>query len=199
MWSCKAWFLCWWEKKLTRGGAKEEHSKSIPHQKTSGMKQTVELNSAAVVQIWHTINQSELWGFYWSEKLMTQTNCWLSELGRGKRKPNPSTHPLTSTNYTISTNQEILQKLLCKKLSGCCFQWGSWEEIQFNLSWDLFSCSSLLGFHLLRISFSSSDLLGLISFFSRLDFCSRKKSQEPNLLPSKSCTSRAERDHGFFF
>jgi len=26
--------------------------------------ETVELNSAAVVQIWHTINQSELWGFY---------------------------------------------------------------------------------------------------------------------------------------
>jgi hypothetical protein len=40
--------------------------------------------------------------------------------------------------------------------------------------------------------------LGLISFFSRLDFCCCEKSQEPNLLPSKRCTSRAERDHGFF-
>jgi hypothetical protein len=74
----------------------------------------------------------------------------------GKKNPtHPPTHPLTSTNYTISTNQEILQKLLCKKLSGCCFQWGcSREEIQFNLSWDLFSCSSLLGFHLLLLLIS---------------------------------------------
>jgi hypothetical protein len=66
-------------------GSQRRAFKINPPSKNIRNEQTVELNSAAVVQIWHTIDQSELWGFYWSEKLMTQTNCWLSELGGGKK------------------------------------------------------------------------------------------------------------------
>jgi hypothetical protein len=44
--------------------SKRRAFKINPPSKKLGMNKTVELNSAAVVQIWHTINQSELWGFY---------------------------------------------------------------------------------------------------------------------------------------
>jgi len=44
--------------------SKRRTFKINPPSKNIKNEQTVELNSAAVMQIWHTINQSELWGFY---------------------------------------------------------------------------------------------------------------------------------------
>jgi hypothetical protein len=44
--------------------SKRRAFKINPPSKNIRNEQTVELNSGAVVQIWHTINQSELWGFY---------------------------------------------------------------------------------------------------------------------------------------
>lgn len=101
-----------------RNWQEEEQKKSIQNQ--SPIKKHQEWNSWA--QLCRccadlAYNQS-IWtlGFLLIRKTHDTNQLLIIWIGGGKRKPNPSTHPLTSTNYTISTNQEILQKALRLRL-----------------------------------------------------------------------------------